>query len=227
MPGLVAARAASAHAGVPAASLSELRRKSRLRQSQVCERHRCAPAGFSPPWNSLSPAPPVFWNPQGGKNPLPRLLLRAPRVCRSCRGRNGSPRSPGSGFRAQHCVVRAQQRLPPRLVYFTTIRRGSSPRLLHFRAGLRAGRFAIGPHAQPHRAARYFRNRPAAAWNLIAPFPFPLRGKPGRAGSPHAGKLQPAPPARGLRPLALSPGEERSGIYAEMILALDGGGYRS
>ena len=45
---------------------------------------------------------------------------------------------------------------------------------------------------------------PAAARNLISPFPFPLRGKPGREGSPHAAKSA-APPTRGLRPLVNPP----------------------
>src|SRR5579863_1032110 len=51
----------------------------------------------------------------------------------------------------------------------------------------------------------------------MPPFPFPLRGKPGRAGSPHAGStlrasqkrwhasLRPAPPSRGLPPPCESP----------------------
>jgi hypothetical protein len=50
-----------------------------------------------------------------------------------------------------------------------------------------------------------------------APFPFPLRGKPGREGSPHAGStlrasqkrwlvsMHPAPPTRGLPPPCASP----------------------
>jgi hypothetical protein len=52
--------------------------------------------------------------------------------------------------------------------------------------------------------------RPAAARNPISPFPFPLRGKPGRAGAPHAAQSA-APPARGISnrsaeiPLARSP----------------------
>jgi hypothetical protein len=52
-------------------------------------------------------------------------------------------------------------------------------------------------------------NQPAAARNLNSPFPFPLRGKPGRAGSPHAAHAggqqttlaaidAAAPPARGI-----------------------------
>jgi hypothetical protein len=65
-------------------------------------------------------------------------------------------------------------------------------------------------------------NLPAAARNLISPFPFPLREKPGRAGSPHAAHAArqqtalaridaAAPPARGISkrsaeiPLARSP----------------------
>ena len=59
------------------------------------------------------------------------------------------------------------------------------------------------------------------ARNLIAPFPFPLRGKPGRAGSPHAGStlrasqkrwlvsMHPAPPTRGLPPPCVSPARNR------------------
>ena len=66
-------------------------------------------------------------------------------------------------------------------------------------------------------------NQPSAARNPISPFPFPLRGKPGRAGSPHAAHAarQPTalaaidaatPPARGISkrsaaiPLAYPPG---------------------
>src|SRR5205823_11024177 len=48
------------------------------------------------------------------------------------------------------------------------------------------------------------RSQPAAARNRITPFPFPLRGKPGREGSPHAAKSA-APPTRGLRPLVNPP----------------------
>jgi len=41
------------------------------------------------------------------------------------------------------------------------------------------------------------KNQPAAARNfLFAPFPFPRRGKPGRAGSPHAAKAR-LPPQEG------------------------------
>jgi hypothetical protein len=43
---------------------------------------------------------------------------------------------------------------------------------------------------------------------LNSPFPFPLRGKPGREGSPHAAKSA-APPTRGLRPLVNPPKENR------------------
>jgi len=43
---------------------------------------------------------------------------------------------------------------------------------------------------------------------LNSPFPFPLRGKPGREGSPHAAKSA-APPTRGLRPL-VNPLKEKS-----------------
>lgn len=56
-------------------------------------------------------------------------------------------------------------------------------------------------------------NQPAAARNLISPFPVsPSGGKPGRAGSPHAGStshaskqrwhvpMPPAPPTRGAKP---------------------------
>src|SRR5277367_3357135 len=39
---------------------------------------------------------------------------------------------------------------------------------------------------------------------LNSPFPFPLRGKPGREGSPHAAQNA-APPTRGLRPLVNPP----------------------
>src|SRR5580692_2057123 len=59
---------------------------------------------------------------------------------------------------------------------------------------------------------------PAAARNLISPFPVsPFGGKPGRAGSPHAGStlrasknrrhasMLPAPPTRGLPPPCVSP----------------------
>jgi hypothetical protein len=58
-----------------------------------------APAGFSPPWNPHTPAPPLNRNPQGGKNPLPRpLVWCAQHVCsrtgRSCKGHGGSPRAP-------------------------------------------------------------------------------------------------------------------------------------
>ena len=42
------------------------------------------------------------------------------------------------------------------------------------------------------------------------PFPFPQRGKPGRAGSPHAAKSA-APPTRGLRPLVNPPQEFQRG----------------
>ena len=69
---------------------------------------------------------------------------------------------------------------------------------------------------------RHRANQPAAARNLSSPFPFPLRGKPGRAGSPHAAHAArqqttlavidaAAPPARGISkrsaeiPLARSP----------------------
>jgi hypothetical protein len=38
--------------------------------------------------------------------------------------------------------------------------------------------------------------------SLISPFPFPLRGKPGRAGAPHAGQRRPGSPhKRGFKPL--------------------------
>src|SRR5207248_7234496 len=54
------------------------------------------------------------------------------------------------------------------------------------------------------------------ARNLISPFPFPLRGKPGRAGSPHAAHAArqqttlavidaAAPPTRGPMPPCASP----------------------
>jgi hypothetical protein len=43
---------------------------------------------------------------------------------------------------------------------------------------------------------------------LNSPFPFPLRGKPGREGSPHAAQNA-APPTRGLRPL-VNPLKEKS-----------------
>jgi hypothetical protein len=79
---------------------------------------------------------------------------------------------------------------------------------------------------------RHEPNQPAAARNLISPFPFPLRGKPGRAGSPHAahaGRQQTtpaaidaaAPPARGISkrsaeiPLARFPCRPRAGIEAK------------
>jgi hypothetical protein len=64
---------------------------------------------------------------------------------------------------------------------------------------------AMGQRRVPHIKS------PAAARNLIPPFPFPPRGKPGRAGSPHAAAGAAAPPARGVSkrsaetPLAPSP----------------------
>jgi hypothetical protein len=45
---------------------------------------------------------------------------------------------------------------------------------------------------------------------LISPFPFPLRGKPGRAGSPHAAKNA-APPTRGAPPPCASPRKKSAG----------------
>jgi hypothetical protein len=43
------------------------------------------------------------------------------------------------------------------------------------------------------------------------PFPVSPKGKPGRDGSPHAAKTA-APPARGLRPLAQSPGSTSASV---------------
>src|SRR5579863_5622671 len=79
-------------------------------------------------------------------------------------------------------------------------------------------------------------NQPAAARNFISPFPFPLRGKPGRARSPHAAHAarQPTalagidaapPPARGISkrsaeiPLARSPCRPRAGVRLKETLA--------
>lgn len=67
-------------------------------------------------------------------------------------------------------------------------------RQLPRRVRMEAGRIGDGSREQA----------PAAARNLNAPFPFPLRGKPGREGSPHAAKSA-APPTRGLRPLVNPP----------------------
>ena len=52
---------------------------------------------------------------------------------------------------------------------------------------------------------------PAAARNWNAPFPFPLRGKPGREGSPHAAQ-DAAPPTRGLPPPCESPVRKISAV---------------
>jgi len=72
-------------------------------------------------------------------------------------------------------------------------------------------------------------NPPAAARNLNAPFPVsPSGGKPGRAGSPHAGStllaskqrrqasMLPAPPTRGLPPPCASPASARYNVSTEL-----------
>jgi hypothetical protein len=87
---------------------------------------------------------------------------------------------------------------------------------------------------------RHEPNQPAAARNLISPFPFPLRGKPGRAGSPHAAHAArqqttlaaidaAAPPARGISkrsaeiPLARSPCPPRpAGIQQRRACQING-----
>jgi hypothetical protein len=69
-------------------------------------------------------------------------------------------------------------------------------------------------------------NRPAAAMNLISPFPVsPSGGKPGRVGSPHAGStshaskrrwpvpMLPAPPTRGASPPCESPRVATRGFW--------------
>ena len=64
---------------------------------------------------------------------------------------------------------------------------------------------------------------PAAARNWNAPFPFPLRGKPGREGSPHAAQ-DAAPPTRGLPPPCESPAKKSAryltgeGLLMEAVL---------
>ena len=58
---------------------------------------------------------------------------------------------------------------------------------------MEAGRIGIG---------KGVKQAPAAARNRISPFPFPLRGKPGREGSPHAAKNA-APPQEGFAPLCI------------------------
>ena len=65
-------------------------------------------------------------------------------------------------------------------------------------------------------------DQPAAARNPISPFPFPLRGKPGRAGAPHAANTA-APPARGISkraaeiPLARSPCRRPAGGCQKIV----------
>jgi len=65
-------------------------------------------------------------------------------------------------------------------------------------------------------------DQPAAARNPISPFPFPLRGKPGRAGAPHAANIA-APPARGISkraaeiPLARSPSRSRPAVLGKYL----------
>jgi hypothetical protein len=74
---------------------------------------------------------------------------------------------------------------------------------------------------------------PAAARNLISPFPFPLRGKPGREGSPHAAKSA-APPTRGAAaplwiPRAFQPGWwlTGAGLLMEASILQRGGEFRA
>jgi hypothetical protein len=61
-------------------------------------------------------------------------------------------------------------------------------RQLLSRVRMEAGRIGIGSEEK------------SACGSRESDLPFPLRGKPGREGSPHAAKSA-APPTRGLRPL--------------------------
>src|ERR1700693_30031 len=84
-------------------------------------------------------------------------------------------------------------------------------RRLHPRVRMEAGRIGVGSREQ---------KTPAAARNLISPFPFPLRGKPGREGSPHAAKSA-APPTRGLRPPVDPPHDFQRGDLAGAGLLME------
>src|SRR5690606_37160913 len=130
------------------------------------QRHRCAPAGFSPPWTPLSPAPPAQRNPQWGKNPLPRRVYAPAALRRSRRGRTGSPRTPVRPAAAAALLIAPK---PPR---GGLIARLLTALGLH-RAGLRAGRFAIGPHAAASpRGKVHPESACGSKESLIAPFPF-------------------------------------------------------
>jgi hypothetical protein len=98
---------------------------------------------------------------------------------------------------------------------FSSIQRWQRP--LRLRTPNGTGAKAPSKSANGSRADRRWGGReqgakaPAAARNQIAPFPFPLRGKPGREGSPHAAKSA-APPTRGLRPLVNPPRKKSAGV---------------
>jgi len=83
---------------------------------------------------------------------------------------------------------------------------------------MEAGRIGDGNQRSEHSSLRQ-------QGTCISPFPFPLRGKPGREGSPHAAKGA-APPTRGLRPLVNPPRNFGRGCLTEAGLLMEAASLR-